>query len=233
MLHAVYAVEKFLHGLLHRKCNFHIVFFDNHDTLCLRRDAYASGATKYLLTRDILVRHLQINLQTRQPSLQIKVFPSIQCENFTRYLAITGMYFLMCHDGASTGALSKNDWAYDRVYGNDEIDAGDRHTKFRSAAFGGQVRSKIGFRYMIYEFVRLGYNVALINGLEFRDTKVRLPSIQTSGLCWLRCIVFSTLPKMQLHQRYKDLLTTANASSTIQLIVMAWLNPYTGYHHRP
>ena len=33
LLHAVYAVEYFLQGLIQRKCNFHVVFFDNHKDL--------------------------------------------------------------------------------------------------------------------------------------------------------------------------------------------------------
>lgn len=177
MLHAIYAVESFLHGLLRRKCNYHIVFFDNHDTFFLPRGGPVSRGTKYLLTREILVRHLQVNLQNRQSSLQIRIFPSVNSESFTHYLANNGIYFLMCHDGASMGALSQKDLTYHRDDDKTAVGGGDLHTKGGfETAFADQVVSKIGFRYMIHEFIRLGYNVALINGLEFRDTKVRSPS---------------------------------------------------------
>jgi hypothetical protein len=61
----------------------------------------------------------------------------------------SGVYFIMCHDGA-TQAISEPQTPRDRF------------TKFR-------------FRRMIRLFVLLGFNVALINGLEVRDTKVSIP----------------------------------------------------------
>lgn len=174
MLHAIHAVENFLYGLLRRKCNFYVVFFDNHEDLCVRRESPASSRLKYLLTREILVRHLQLHLGQQHPGHQVRVFSSIQSEDFTHYLANTGMYFLMCHDGASTSALSTKE-GFNQTSGHHNPSGGDSVTKFElKVGFSGQVDNRIGFRYMIYEFIRQGYNVALLNGLEWKDSKVRL-----------------------------------------------------------
>ena len=175
MLHAVYAVENFLHGLVRRKCNFHVVFFDNHEDLCVRCDGPTSSRLKYLVTRDILVRHLQLNRGQQNSDLQIRVFSSIQSEDFINYLSTTGVYFLMCHDGASTSALSTKKSGSDQIFNHHNLEGGDSNTETESGTcFRDQLHNKIGFRYMIYEFIRQGYNVALLNGLEWRDSKVRL-----------------------------------------------------------
>ena len=156
MLHAVYAVEKFLNDLSRRKGNFHIVFFDDHASLCLTDD----GESKEPLIREILIRHLQMNLRDAHPNIKIQVFSSIQSDSFIHYLASTGAYFLMCHDGAAITSSRQSN-------GESPVDR--------------QCHGRLGFRFMIYEFIRLGYNVALVNGLEFRDSKVITTVLENHG----------------------------------------------------
>ncbi|KAF7507459.1 hypothetical protein GJ744_010390 [Endocarpon pusillum] len=181
MLHAIHAVENFLYGLLRRKCNFHVVFFDNHEDLCVQREGPASSRLKYLLTREILVRHLQLHLGQQHPRHQVRVFSSFQSEDFTHYLTTTSMYFLMCHDGASTSALSTME-RFNQISDDHHPKEGDSAIKLESkVGFRGQGDNRIGFRYMIYEFIRQGYNVALLNGLEWKDSKVITTVVEGFG----------------------------------------------------
>ena len=60
----------------------------------------------------------------------------------------------MCHDGAHT-----------------PVKSGMKHSVLSASNGNWQ---KVAFRKMIRRFISLGFNVALVNGLEVRDTKVRL-----------------------------------------------------------
>lgn len=102
LLHASYAVEKFLHGLVSRRCNFHIAFFDEYQDLCVPQDASPAISEKYLLARAAIIRHLQANLRPVHSDIEIKVFPSTSSETYEEYLRTTDVYFILCHDGAST-----------------------------------------------------------------------------------------------------------------------------------
>ena len=162
LLHAVYAVEHFLQGLMQRKCNFHVVFFDNHKDFCIPRGVPAFDRPKYLLARAAIQRHLEINLRESHPYLEIHSFTSEQDTAFRDYLKSTGVYFVMCHDGANPGPLSTNPSTSGVKEGESlRIDA-------------QETSRKIAFRSMICWLINEGYNVALINGLEWADTKVSM-----------------------------------------------------------
>ena len=60
----------------------------------------------------------------------------------------------MCHDGAHTPIKSEMNHSVSGV--------------------SNESWQKVAFRKMIRRFISLGFNVALVNGLEVRDTKVRL-----------------------------------------------------------
>ena len=154
LLHAVYVVEYFLQGLIQRKCNFHIVFFGNHQELCLPRGVAAANRQKYMLARAAIQRHLSINLPKSQPTLLIHSFASIQDTAFQEYLRATGVYFVMCHDGANLVPLPTN----------------DEEAKTEIAA--QETSRKVAFRKMICQLISQSYSIALINGLEWADTKV-------------------------------------------------------------
>lgn len=72
---------------------------------------------------------------------------------FKKYLVSSGTYFIMCHDGA-------------RAAHHLDIDHSAEEASYWD-------RQKSTFRRMIGQFMSLGFNVALVNGLEIRDTKVR------------------------------------------------------------
>ncbi|KAK5726136.1 hypothetical protein LTR17_013038 [Elasticomyces elasticus] len=153
MLHAAYNVEHFLHNLVKRKCNFDIVFFDSNKDLCLPSSAKPDDEVKYLLARAAIIRHLEVNLPKAHKDISVRCYPSYVSEEFAKYLSVTGPYFLMVHDGAQ---------------------ASSRRGKYmkQTAADSIPVKGRLGLRRMILQFIGRGYNVALVNGLEWRDTKV-------------------------------------------------------------
>jgi hypothetical protein len=130
LLHASYGVEKFLHGLVSRRCNFHIAFFDDYQNVCVPRHASPANSEKYLLARAAIIRHLQVNLQNIHPDIEVHRFSTSTNDAFAEYLRTTDIY------------LTRR-----------EI-------------------HKTSFRTLIYDLMQRGYSTALVNGLEWQDTKV-------------------------------------------------------------
>ena len=158
---------------MQRKCNFHIVFFDDHKDLCVPRGVSPSSRLKYLLTRAAIQRHFSANLSKLHPSLEIHSFASVRAQAFREYLKTTGVYFVMCHDGANPNPLLTDTSS---LGANDE-----EHSEINAR----ETSRKIAYRTMICWLINESYNVALINGLEWADTKVRLPcasAMRTSSL---------------------------------------------------
>jgi ATP-dependent RNA helicase DDX60 len=157
LLHAIYAVEHLIQGLVQRKCNFHLVFFEDHDHLCVPPNTSPANRYKYLLARSVLLRHLRRNLAKSHPLIHVHSFGSAWGPEFGEYLNVSGAYFMLCHDGA------------DQILpGEEPTDAPDATTE---AQVGDKAR-KLAFRSLISLMINRGYNVALINGLEWMDTKV-------------------------------------------------------------
>ena len=157
-------MEYLLQGLIQRKCNFHVVFFDSHKDLCVPRGVTTLGKSKYLLARAAIQRHLSINLRELHPTLEIHLFTTEQDKAFREYLKSSGVYFVMCHDGANPVPLSV-----------DTLSPGA--TKEEQAEIDAQETSRrVIFRRMICWLINESYNVALINGLEWADTKVACAS---------------------------------------------------------
>jgi ATP-dependent RNA helicase DDX60 len=169
LLHAVYAVENFLRGLVARRCNFHIAFFDCHSELCIPSISTSTETReKYLLARSIIIRHLRKNLAVHS-DIQVHVFPSILSDSFAAYLKETDLYFFMCHDGASSSVLEKR-----QALGNVLNTLEEEQLK------GHESQTKAIFRKVIYCFVQSGYSAALVNGIEWRDTKVVTTILESS-----------------------------------------------------
>lgn len=103
LLHAVHAVETFLANLKERGCYFHLLWFDQHEELCVPPQASKDAAFKYTLTRAVLMEHLgrAVNNGTNTLKLCYR-FPCIDCEEFREYLATHAIHFIMCSDGASS-----------------------------------------------------------------------------------------------------------------------------------
>ncbi|KAH7079592.1 hypothetical protein FB567DRAFT_631384 [Paraphoma chrysanthemicola] len=163
LLHASYAVEKFLHGLVSRRCNFHIAFFDDAQDLCIPQGATPATREKYLLARAAIIRHLQVNLQTQHSDLEVHRFVSTSTDTFVDYLRTTDIYFVLCHDGASVKDIRK------RAILQKELDV---LQKEEASLSDRQKAQKTSFRTLIYDFMQRGFSTALINGLEWQDTKV-------------------------------------------------------------
>lgn len=162
LLHASYAVEKFLHGLVSRRCNFHIAFFDDYQDLCVPQDASPAVSEKYLLARAAIIRHLQVNLRPVHPDIEVKVFPSSTSAAFEEYLSVTDVYFVLCHDGASMKDVRKMAVSQKDV---DSLSSDERSLEKRHEQY------KASLRTLIYSMMQRGYSTALVNGLEFQDTK--------------------------------------------------------------
>ena len=165
MLHTVYATEHFLQGLIQRKCNFNIFFFDDHAELCIPPGTKSTDRHKFLLARSVIQRHLRMNLTEDHPSLlvsslAIHSFSSVQDPAFNEHLSSTGVYFIMCHDGANPNSL------------NEGVDKGIPKDDVRNEIEAREMSRRFKFRSMICSLIQRGYNVALINGLEWQDTKV-------------------------------------------------------------
>jgi superfamily II RNA helicase len=152
MLHAVYLVEEYLAQLQRRNCRFHVAFFDAHRQLCIPQNVKSINRSKYLLTRAAIIRHLQSNLKS--DDVQVHCFKDLYDQAFDDYLRNSAVYFLMCHDGA-------------RSHTTQDRDVSDPRTQLRS---------------IIVHFILSGYNVALINGSEFVDTKIMAMVLETKNL---------------------------------------------------
>lgn len=157
----MYAVEHFLQGLVQRKCNFHLVFFDEHEEACIPPNVAWSNRSKYLLARSVIIRHFQAHLPGTCPSISLRVFKSVQDSDFDDYLKSSAVYFMLCHDGAILTLTTEKKSTL-------------KHDNSEMIRLEAEERSrKIVFRGLIYSMIKRGYNVALINGLEWMDTKVR------------------------------------------------------------
>ncbi|KAI8933310.1 hypothetical protein NX059_009935 [Plenodomus lindquistii] len=163
LLHASYAVEKFLQALVSRNCNFHIAFFDEHQDLCVPQDASPDISEKYLLARAAIIRHLKVNLPEVNPDIEINLFASTSSDAFAEYLRATDIYFVLCHDGASfrdsqKRMLQQNDL---QALKDEDTSVQERHQEYKAT-----------FRTFIYSLMQRGYSTALVNGLEWQDTKI-------------------------------------------------------------
>ena len=122
---------------------------------------------RYLLARAVLLRHLKAHLKASHPNVQVHQFESPLDSNFQKYLNACGAYFIMTHDGANTTPIEK-----DPLLKRLEQD------KFALVEDEELHRRKV-FRASILAFITNGYNVALVNGLEWQDTKVVPPTSKT------------------------------------------------------
>lgn len=158
LLHAIYAAEYLIKGLVQRKCNFHLVFFDDHEHLCVPENAALVNQSKYLLARSVLLRHLRKHLPQSHPTIHVHNFNSAAGPDFREYLMQSGAYFMLCHDGANPTLPSgkSSETSDDNIKSHED----------------NEYSKKVAFRSLICLMINRGYNVALINGLEWMDTKV-------------------------------------------------------------
>lgn len=161
LLHAVYRVERFLQQLVVRKCNFHVVFFRKHQGLCIPADTQPINRSKFLLAREVIIQHLIRHHKAIQP-VRVYRFETLSDPIFRTYLDRESVYFVLCHDGASPASKTPSQnphqnpaFAYASQRDDDVADP-----------------KKLLLRGMILQVMQARMNVALMNGLEWRDTKV-------------------------------------------------------------
>ncbi|KAI9055505.1 hypothetical protein LZ554_000454 [Drepanopeziza brunnea f. sp. 'monogermtubi'] len=150
VLHAVYVVERFLEDLIKRHCQFHIAFFEENAQLCIPPGVNAEHEPRYLLARSIIRRHLTRHLPSAC-AVVINTFPGLDSKEFANYLDVSPIHFVMSHDGSRREA---------------KADTSGRGTNLNEKV------SKVALRSIIWWFNTHKLNVALINRIEFRDSKV-------------------------------------------------------------
>lgn len=180
LLHAAHTVESFLYSLVRRKCKIQIAFFDEHEDLCVPQ--FRNGddlRPKYLLARAAILRYLERSLAQHPSGICVQRFSSYLQPEFLDYIHSNGIYFVLCHDGQSPGAVSteelenldqKPDASNQPLRPDDESDTSRQIVSLWNS--GNVRKARLAFRYMIFWFLTRAYNVALIDGLEFLDTKV-------------------------------------------------------------
>lgn len=94
-------------------------------------------------------------------------FRSYQDPAFVEYVDKSGLYFVMCHDGAS--ATMRLPDLPDDAPGKKA--SGDVAKMPQTVTKSEKQRRQV-FRKMIFWFISRGINVALTNSVEWHDTKV-------------------------------------------------------------
>jgi hypothetical protein len=113
LLHAVYAVEKFLSDMHKRGCNFDIIFFTDLRGLCIPPSCTPANAYKYILTRLIIIRHLSnVDQVGGRAKVQVHEFESVQDEQFQAYARKESFQFILCHEGDETKAADATAFRY-------------------------------------------------------------------------------------------------------------------------
>ncbi|KAH0428180.1 DEAD/DEAH box helicase [Colletotrichum camelliae] len=168
LLHAVHAVETFLSKLQERGCNFHVLWFDSQEQLCVPHNVLEKNRHKYLLTRAVLMEHLRTpkprdkkttnpskddswDASTDPPTDPIRngtpisfVFSTIQSKEFEDYMEKNCLHFVMCSQGSDFDSTPEV---------NDGVGSGNHLKAMRL-------------------FAEQGHNLAFIDDVEFRSSKV-------------------------------------------------------------
>ncbi|XP_044717417.1 putative dead deah box helicase protein [Hirsutella rhossiliensis] len=153
LLHAIHAVESFLARLEQRGCNFHILWFRDHEHLCVPEGVSGDAASNCLrLSRIILIKHLEHYAQySRKPAGDPLVFEydNVDSNAFQQYLAQNAVQFFLCLDGCALDGCA----------------------------------SPTGVQYLefIHHIAFHGYSVALMNSLDFVSSKVLVSAFSPSS----------------------------------------------------
>jgi len=96
----------------------------------------------------VIKHHLALQLPSSQPGVLINTFPALESEEFKEYLHVNPIHFVMVHDGSSRSTNTSGENSEDEKL------------------------AKVLLRGMIWWWNTHRLNVALINRIEFRDSKV-------------------------------------------------------------
>lgn len=149
LLHAVYCVERFLQSLKRRKCYFYVTFFEEHADLSIPGRAQKKDLAKWKFARETLKRHLleTVNDQIMEEGEERMAygFDGLGDPRFAAFLEAKRPYFFMAHDG-------------------DDVD--------EDAAGESASVEDWRLKQVVKTYMEMGYNVALVNQVEFIDSKV-------------------------------------------------------------
>ncbi|CAZ81942.1 unnamed protein product [Tuber melanosporum] len=189
LLHAVYVVESFLQQLSSRRCRFSVVFLDISRNACIPFSPTAEqNAWKYLFARSAIIEHMK---HIDHPQGLVSSFESLADPEFRRYLDSTRPYFVMYHDGADAihfkKAHKKPDWeaggASERGNGNDtegNDDADSPQTGYVDISLDGGFNQEGLLKAGIREWMSLGFSIALMNEIVFKDSKIFTYVLETN-----------------------------------------------------
>ena len=130
----------------HLTLNLFLRSYVENAELCIPPGSPAKHRSRYLLARAVIKRHLAFHLPSALPSVLVNTFPSLESREFKEYLHVSPIHFIMAHDGANK--------------------------KTETTTTDSDRCAKILLRAMIRYFNTHNLNVALINQIEFRDSKV-------------------------------------------------------------
>jgi hypothetical protein len=180
LLHAVYAVETFLANLKRRRCVFHVVFFDEHAAFAVP-PGVADVNEKVAFAREAVRRHLERVLAgDGEGEMSVYSFRGIGDPKFKDYLEERRPYFVMCHDGediplpeeeeeveTKKEEKEKEEWDESDEEGEKvEKEVGLKEVDVIEGSNEADIKS------MVKRFMTMGYTVALINHVDFVDSKV-------------------------------------------------------------
>ncbi len=166
----MYLVERFLHSLYVRRCKFDLLFFREHEEMAIFLYAHPDVRAKFRLAREVVIHHLMTHRESYEP-VALRLFDGTFDPNFLKYLENAGNYFVMCHDGTSGGvSLGQHLTAAQQLERKrkDFVYPADRTGRGTVT----DLPETLMLRAMIIDFIDRGLGVALINSVEFRDTKV-------------------------------------------------------------
>ncbi|KAF8241270.1 P-loop containing nucleoside triphosphate hydrolase protein [Wilcoxina mikolae CBS 423.85] len=164
LLHATYVAEQFLENLRRRNCVFDVVFFEQHRNICM--PAWnPDGSWKYSFAREVIIRHFES--LSRDGKRFAWKFDTVVDKAFENWLFHRQPLFIMAHDGEDILAQQGDD---DPEESEDEYEDEDSITV-----------KEWEVKAMIYRFMHIGkgYNVALINSVEFEDSKIFARVLET------------------------------------------------------
>jgi hypothetical protein len=172
LLHAVYKVESFLKALICRGRRCQIACFRNNELLAVPAAAtHVDHAFKYRLARAVILRHLSINIGT-DCGIEFHQFDSLADDDeFLRFLGASDAYFVMVHDGAAV--YNEHSQELRLPNGIHRSLHGQRGVLDIQADTMTELQAQ--FRGMIAWFLSKEYNVALINEVQFLDSKAWHP----------------------------------------------------------
>lgn len=130
---------------------------------------------KYCLARAVIMRHLLSNVPDNC-GIKFHSFESLNDKEFGKFLEASDANFVMIHDGAVAGHLKSKGTTDSELKGgldNIPVNCGKAEEPLgaNTKASTRAVANKFWLRVMISWFLANLYNVALINEMQFLDSK--------------------------------------------------------------